>query len=90
MLAALLLFEGCTERANGTLSRDEAIAAAEAYLNKAAGRSDLYPKSRFRRVAYERRSTWLIVYLWDGGTGGPPTVELDKKSGEVLVAMGGQ
>jgi hypothetical protein len=91
LFAAALLSSGCERRnISRDINRGEAIAAAETYLNKAAQRSDLYPKDTFRRVAYERRTTWLVKYVWDGGTGDPPTVEVDKKTGKVILVMEGQ
>jgi hypothetical protein len=80
LLLLALLPAGCGEPRIG---RERAIAIAEAYVAK-GGEPNMYPKHR--RVAYERRSTWLVKFMIQpGGTGGPPTLEIDKRTGEVLM-----
>ena len=87
LLALSLTVTGCDKK---PVSRIEAIKIAENYINETAQRSDLYPHKEFRRVVYERNETWLVKYIGNGGTGVPPTVEIDKKSGRVLLIMGAQ
>jgi hypothetical protein len=80
---ALLLLAGCEHR---DLTREEAIAAAEAYVDRTL-RPNSLNWNEFTPIAYERRATWLVTFI-HGGTGGPGSVELDKGNGQIVFYGG--
>jgi hypothetical protein len=78
LLAFALLPVACGEP---RIHREQAIAIAQAHLGESASRSPLVV-----RIAYERRSTWLVKFMYrGGGTGGGPSFEIDKRTGKVLM-----
>jgi NTF2 fold immunity protein len=69
------------------MTREEAVAAADAYVQEKFSTDT----DRIRPTIYDRGETWLIKYqLPPDAIGGAPTVEIDKKSRQVVSAFSEQ
>ena len=87
VLLAVLTACACQE-ANRKISENQAVQIAGTKLEADFPRMDL---NRMRRLASESGNAWLVTYSPDKeALGGPTTVVIDKRSGEVIVVLGSQ
>lgn len=85
---AFLLLPACLDRPRGAATAEEAIAVTNDYWEENLPQVDL------NHFAIETRNfgdRWRVTYnLREGGTGGPSIFDVDKRTGRIVHAEGGQ
>ena len=83
LLLGAAILAACQQGAGSKgIGRGEAVAIADALVARIDPK---LPLDTVRPAVYERKRSWYLAYrLPEDSMGGAPTIEIDKRSGEII------